>query len=494
MVSRGGAWADRRDAGSLTRVRCPFVHLSIALIVLLSGAPAHADDWADARREFRVLARSQRWQDRASGYQLLLDYDGEKAFEEELAAALKEENAAVLITAIESLGQFETPGARKIFLKGLQKPRGKRGMLLLMASGVTKGDFGADALVDVLRGKDARQAALAANALGSKKTARGLFPLLEALHHKAWQVASAAARAIEVMAWSDRTRPDPKRGTEAQPKMPSWFDVKKVSWPLIDALEVARGTLRGDLIRALEKIHRKDYGDNWEAWVALARGEEVTPKILRKRTYPPSFFGVPVYGRRVVIVMDASVLTENLHPFTERTRLQELCKVPGGRDVPWFKIRSIKQFLQAWVRRFLMDTPTSGRRVELVFSGAKPAPVFGKLQGLNPGSRTKALEALDKVPAENDNDILATMTYALDISGAKDGAAWTKGPDEICCVYASVPWRAAVTDPEVVGAEVGLKARRRQVKIQPVGVHEYAYAMMKLFAAQSGGRYVALTH
>jgi len=471
-----------------------FAAAFVAAIIALPCASARADDWADARKEFRALIKNGRWQDRASAYQLLLDYDGEKAFEEEIGAAVKETNAAVLLVAIKSLGQFETPEALAVFRKGLLKPRGKRGTLLLMASGGTKGEFGVEALIRILQGKDAMQAALAANALGAKRAPVALPPLLDALGHTAWQVASAAARAIEEMAWSDRTRPDPKKGTKAKPKMPAWFDAAKVSWPLIDALEKARGTVRGDLIRALEKIHRKDYGDNWEAWVALARGEDVTPKILRKRTYPPSFFGVPVYGRRVVIVMDASVLTENLHPFTERARLQELCKVPGGRDVPWFKIRSIKQFIQAWVRRFLMDMPTSGQRFELIFSGQKPSSVFGRLQGMNPGSRTKALDAIEKLDAENDNDILGTMSLALDISGVKDGAAWTKGPDEICCVYASVPWRAEVTDPEVVGADVGLKARRRQVKIHAVGIHEFAYAMMKLFAAQSAGRYVALTH
>ena len=40
-----------------------------------------------------------------------------------------------------------------------------------------------------------------------------------------------------------------------------------------------------------------------------------------------------------------------------------------------------------------------------------------------------------------------------------------------------------------MGATIGLKARRRLTKIHAVGVHEFAYAMMKLFAGQSGGVY-----
>jgi hypothetical protein len=275
--------------------------------------------------------------------------------------------------------------------------------------------------------------------------------------------------------------------------MPAWFDQEKVLWPLIDALKDATGALRGDLIATLEKITRKDYGDNHAAWVALARGEDVTEALLAQRVYPPHFFGVPIYGRRVVVVFDSSVLIDNVHPFTKRERLQELCKVPGGRDVPWFKIRSIRQFNFAWTRRFIQDMPTKRQYFELIFSGQKPSPVFGKLQRANASSKTKAIEALEELGSQNDNDILGVMDSALDIAGKKDSAAWAKGPDEILCVYSSVPWRAEETDPEVVGAAVGLKARRRQVKITAVGVHEHAYGMLKLFAEQSGGRYVALT-
>ena len=363
-----------------------------------------------------------------------------------------------------------------------------------MALAGNRGDFGVERLIQIVRSKDDLAAALAANALGAKAVEAGLAPLVEVLGHRTWQVAAAAARGIKAMAWSELTVPDKKKGEEAKPKMPAWFDEKKVLGSLVDALPGARGVLRGDLIEALEKIARKDYGDNEAAWAAHARGEPVTEEILAKREYPPYFFGVPVYGRRVVIVFDASVLTENVHPFTKRERLQELCHVPGGRDVPWFKLQSIKQFSRAWVERWITDASTKRTFFELIFSGGKPAPVFGRLQALNPSTKARAIEALEKLSPENDNDILAAMSLALDVSGSKDSAAWDKGPDEVCCVYSSVPWRAEETDPEVVGATVGLKARRRQVKIHAVGVHEYAYNMMQLFSGQSGGQYVALTH
>ncbi len=485
-------WAHRARPCSLACVKTS-ARLLVLVLLLLGGRTAAADDWTDTRNQFRAYLRSERWQDRASAYQTLLDHDGTKAFQEALASALKEKNPRVVLEAMKVLGEFRSEPARAQFLKDLARPDSKKGELLLMALAGVKGTFGVDRLIQVLNGKEALPAALAANALGAKASEAGLGPLLGSLGHKEWQVAAAAVRGIKAMSWSEMTVPDKKKGEEPKPKMPDWFDEKKVIWPLMDALEKATGVLRGDLVDALQTITRKDYGDNHEAWVAHARDQDITEEILFKRKHPPYFFGVPIYGRRVVIVFDASVLTENVHPFTKRERLQELCRVPGGRDVPWFKLQSIKQFSSAWVKRFIQDAPTKRRFFEVIFSGKKPAPVFGKLQKLSPSTKAQAIEEIDKLSAQNDNDILAVMSLALDLSGAKDSAAWKKGPDEICCVYSSVPWRAAETDPEVVGAAIGLKARRRQVKIHAVGVHEYAYNMMKLFAEQSGGRYVALT-
>ncbi|MDJ0521235.1 MAG: HEAT repeat domain-containing protein [Planctomycetota bacterium] len=467
--------------------------LLILVLLLAAGGPAAADDWGDARSAFRGMLRSERWQDRASAYQTMLDYDGAKAFKEVFSAAMREKNARVKIEAIRTIGQFESAEARAALLKALNQPKSEKGLLLLMALAGKSGDFAVPRLIEILRGKDAQPAALAANALGAKAVEAGFMPLVEALKHKEWQVAAAAARGLRAMAWSEKTKPDKRKGTEAQPKMPDWFEGEKVLIPLIDTLKEARGVLRGDLIETLEVITKKDYGDNHAAWVAHANGQEVTEGLLALRKYPPHFFGVPIYGRRVVVVYDTSVLTENVHPFTKRERLQELCRVPGGRDVPWFKIKSIQHFNYAWTRRFIQDMPTKRQFVEFIFSGKKPDPVFGRLQSVNPSTKTRIIEQMEKTPAQNDNDIMGTMILALDLSGKKDSAAWSKGPDEIVCVYSSVPWRADETDPEVVGATVGLKARRRQVKITAVGVHEHAYNMMKLFAEQSGGRYLSLT-
>ncbi|MDF1701482.1 MAG: HEAT repeat domain-containing protein [Planctomycetota bacterium] len=460
-------------------------------LVIVSGVArsAHADDEADARRDFRAEMKDGNWKVRRGAFVMLLDYDGAKPAQECLAAILKEKNPAVQLEGIKTLGQFETPAAHAALLAELARAKGEKAAVLLMALAEQKGHSGVDELSALLGHKDAMKAALAALALGRKKASQATGALVLALGHEDPRVQSAAARAFKTWAWSDKTKPAANSGKLPEPAMPPWFKLETIQWALIDALENAVGAPRGDMIEALEFITRKDYGDNWAAWVAHARGEEITKKMLKQRIEAPHFVGVPVWGKRIVIVMDANVLTDREHPFKDRTRLQELCENPGRPSLPWHKIKSVKHFNDAWVRRFVMDLPHKGMQFELIRSGLKPKSVFGRLKPVNGGTKKAALTAVEEGGVENGNDVLAAMTQALDISGKKDSVAWTKGPDVICCVYSSVPWLADETDAEVVGAAIGLKARRRLVKSHAMGVHEFAYAMMKLFAEQTGGAY-----
>lgn len=462
------------------------------LLLLLHAAPAFADPWGDARKAFRSAQKDPSWKERRAAYLTMLDFDGEKAFAEVFAAVLREKNAAVILEGLKTLGSFETPEALAVLDAGLARPKGKKGAYLVLALANQKGAHGVEKLAQLLAGKDGRIATLAAYALGRKAVQPALEPLIAALGHKDWHAAAEAARAIQRIAWSTMTKPDKRKGELPKPAMPEWFDPKAVLWPLIDALEKASGPPRGAFIEALASITKKDFGDNHAAWVLHADGKEPDAALLRKRVYAPHFFGIPVYGKRIAVVMDISVLTDNEHPFKERKRLQELCAVPGGRDVPWFKLRSIWQFNAAHVKRFIKDLPTRGVKFEVVLSGLKARPMFGKLVGANAGNKNAAIENIDKASLEVQNDILTSMHTALDLSGSKDSAAWTKGPDVLVCIYSSVPWEAEETDPVVIGATIGLKARLRGIQVHAVGVHEYAYEMMKLFAYTSGGRYLEL--
>ncbi len=477
----------------MQRRRLPFVLglLGSALLVLtVFTAPTRADDASDARQDFRAEMKDPNWKVRRGAFAMLLDYDGKKAMLECLSSIQKKgENPAVVLAGIKALASFESEDARTAMLAELKRAKATKASLLLMALAEQKGHHGVPELITLLGSKDSMLAALAARALGAKKAPQATAALVLALGHKSWQVQAGAARAFKAWAWSDKTKPDKQTGKPPEPKMPDWFELTTIQWALVDALEHAEGVVRGDVIEALEFIAKKDYGDNWAAWVAHAKGEEVSDALLKKRVWPPHFFGLPIYGRRIVVVMDANVLTDREHPFKDRDRLQALCENPGRAGLPWHKIKSVKHFNDAWVRRFLRDLPSKDVQFDLIFSGLKPRSVFGRLKPVNNGTRAAALEDLDKSPVENGNDIFTAMNLALDIAGRKDSVAWTKGPDVVCCVYSSIPWEAEETDAEVVGAAIGLKARRRMVRIQAVGVHEFAYAMMKLFAAESGGTY-----
>ncbi|MDA1195402.1 MAG: hypothetical protein O2894_09490 [Planctomycetota bacterium] len=470
----------------------------IASLLFVSGSPgartAAADESAGVRRDFRDDMKAEEWKVRRGAFLRLLDFDGEAVFDECLSATLSEKNAAVILAGIATLGKFESEAAQLALLRELGRAKGERASVLLMALAEQNGHRGVPEMIALLSDKDATKAALAALALGAKRAPDATDGLLASLGHKEWQVRSAAARAFKAWAWTDLTTPDKKSGKLPEPKMADWFPLDRIQKALADALESAEGAPRGDIIEALEFIARKTYGDNLAAWQAHARGEEVTKAIESQRVWPPHFFGVPIWGQRVVIVMDSNVLTDRAHPFNDRDRLQALCDNPGRAGLPWHKIQSVKHFNDAWVRRFLMDLPSSGMSFDLIFSGLKPRPVFGRLKPVNGGTQKSAIEEVEKAGVENENDILSAMTLALDISGRKESVAWTKGPDVVCCVYSSVPWLAEETDAEVVGSTIGLMARRRLVKIQAVGVHEFAYAMMKLFAEQSGGHYRELIH
>ena len=81
------------------------------------------------------------------------------------------------------------------------------------------------------------------------------------------------------------------------------------------------------------------------------------------------------------------------------------------------------------------------------------------------------------------------MIEALDLGGSKDGAAWTKGPDEIVFTACNAPNEGEIKDPDVVAAAIALKARIRMVPIHTVGVETHSYTMMETIARETGGVY-----
>ncbi len=443
----------------------------IALSVALAagtGTPASAADWKEAQKEFKDAIKSSDWKTRRQGYIALMDQDRGEAVEEVLAAMAKEENPAVLMAGIRTMSLWMSGEATAAMSGVIRKEKGPRRVWTLLAMGDSKIDGGKDALVDVVKGTDPQGIALAALALGKKQIGAAVPRLVECLKHKDWEVRSACARALKSM---------------------TTYLAKADKQAIVDALAAAEGRERGDLVDLLQTLSAQDFGWDVAAWKAWAAGDPVAG-IQRNPKRPAYVVGIPIYGRRVVVVLDTSICTEDPVPFTDRARLQDLCKVPGARDVPWFNIKTTGQFYNAHAKRFVTDLP-DGTPFDLVIAGKTPKAAFGKLTALTAAARAVVEKDVEDLKPANGMDAVEALTMALD-SGGKDPAAWASGPEEIVVLACGLPWLAPVTDQAVVGATIALKARARVVSIHTVGVGAHASEMMKTLAEATGGRYLSL--
>jgi hypothetical protein len=477
---------------SMTPPRLLLSVLLLSMPLLALAAPsADADPQTDAIKTFKKSSKIKDWRERRLAFRAMAACDSTKGVDALLAATVKERNAVVALAGIKVLGAYKSEEAQASLASRVAKASGTKSTIVLMALARQKGGAGTGILSEVLRGDDGQRAALAALALGAKAQEYSLEDLLAALNHTDWHVVAAAARGLEQMALSARpqTSPPAKSGSSALPK---WFPKNEVLHALIARLKVATGAERGDLIQALETITTKRYGWNVSAWAMLAAGKKPDANVLLQRKYPPQMFGIPLYGRRIAIVVDATVHIDNAHPFKVRKRLQDVCQVAGARELPWFRINTIDEFNRAHVARGIRDMPDEDQKFEVFFSAIKTEHVFGKMVPANPGNKEKAIAHFDKIKFSNGNDVFGSMTKALDVSGRKDAVAWQKGPDTVICVCSSNPSSAKETDQEVIGTAIGMKAGSRLVRIEAIGVYQHAFVMLKLFAELSGGRYVSL--
>lgn len=436
----------------------------LLLTVLFVGAPAAADqDWKAGRKAFKAGIRSEDWRTRRSAYTELAYFDGEDAVKEILSAFAKEKNPAVILGGIEVLAAFKSEGAAEALAKALKKSRGEKKLHVLMALERQPGEAGKELLLEVLRGKDEMAQAQAALVLGRKRVVEAI-PDLEALaRSNDWQLRAAAARALMAL--------------QAQDSVPA----------LAESLEMSEGSERGPIIRALTELTGETYGADVEAWKKLASGAD--PKqIHAKPVKVPHVFGIPIYGRRIVIVLTNSQHNENPHRFGTGKRLEELCEVPGQRPIVHTRLVTVGTFIRAHVKRLLSDMP-SGTYGQLLIFNTTVTPLWPKLTPLNSTTKDVANEAIDgAVPYAGMNHYEA-LVEALDAAGAKDSAAWSRGPDEIVFTACNVPNQGEIKEPDVVAAAVAFKARMRMVPIHTIGVGAHAYDMMKVIAEQTGGVY-----
>ena len=155
---------------------------------------------------------------------------------------------------------------------------------------------------------------------------------------------------------------NPIEEKDAPPWVPTWYPLKTVGPALVLALEKGISAERGDVIRTLTRLYKHNLGYNPKGWQALVDGAAIET-IERKELPVRRLFGVPLFGSRMIVIVDNSNQTDDPHGYS-RERLNELCAVPGARPVPWFQIKTKRDFARAWVRRWISDLP-KGTRFDL---------------------------------------------------------------------------------------------------------------------------------
>ncbi len=444
-----------------------FTLLALMLAAQASPRRACADDWTDDRIAFRGEVKSEDWRKRRDAYLLLTNHDSAEAVDEALNALDDESNAAVVLGALDALGMMVTLEARGRLFDVARKGKGVEKLLAIRVLSKLEGDDVDAVLLEVAQAKDAPAIAAAVGALGAREAlpagAAGVFKKL--LAHKDWQVQSAVGRAI-------LAHPDPT----AVPQLAAAF-------------AKAKGRERLDLLGALEKTTGHAYGNDPKAWTALAKG---TPpaEIQPQPTLVPTAFGIPIYGRRVVIVLDNSLRMGDPHPF-DTERLRELCDPSDGDAIPWFRMSLIAHFAHAHVKHLIQGLP-KGTRFELIPFNEFVRPTFGELASVGAASRKLALETLAALKTDDGIATFEALNAALDIEGAKEAKAWKSGPDEILFITVNQPTKGDVTEGDLVASAIAMKASRRMVPIHAVGIHFHPYEMCQRLAESTGGTYVNL--
>jgi len=442
----------------------------VAGLSLLAASPAAADFDA-AKKSFQDGLAQTDWKTRRAGYQALLDYDGGPAAQAVLAALGAETNAAVEAAAVDGLGRMRSKEATAELLSSLAKGKSKERLLAAVALTRHVTPEVDAALIAALAGKDAILAAQAALALGASGRSGASPALVAALSHAAPQVRIAAMRSLAATA-------------------------DKAGGPAIVArLATETGRVRGEAIRALETLAVKKMGDAPKKWAAWAKGDD-PDAVDEKPTLPPSFFGAPVTGTRVVFCLDRSLLMKDAHPWVGaegRERLEALCNPPDGERIPWRQLKTKLQISVAQILHAVDGLPT-GAKVEVITFAKEVGGAFDKKLVQANGANRKALAvAMHAVDVDDGINLFDALATALDLGGPTEEKAWKAGPDEIFLVTNNGPTAGLVADVDAVGPAIALRARLRMVPITVVGIGNHPYGLAETLAKRTGGLYLNLS-
>ena len=468
------------------------VLIASMLAASLAGVPcawAEAGDLpADARKAFSTAQRSKEPSVREDGYVVLGGYDSAGAVDTMLSALRKEKHASVIFGALRALGSMRSESAMAALHTALSKRKGTERLYVLMVLGQQPLNDDLTTLLRAeLKGKDPVSAAQAARTLGERRVAAAIPNLVTALAHADGRVRTGAAWALWRLAHPPVPPTPPGKPAAAAPPPPEAMTTSGVKQALLQAFEAGDGVERAWLHQSLHTLTGQDYRLDWAAWKKLLAG---TPpdQIRAKATVVPYLFGIPIYGKRVAVVVDASTRLFGVHPFRPEKRLREVCEVPGAMSIPHFEILRARDFVRAHVERYL-DDALPNTRFELVFFNTQVDGTFGKFAKVNGGARRRVVEAFEDRESVSGIATWDALNHALSIGGSSPSAQWKKGADEIVFITVNVPNAGDVVDPTQIASAIGLRGRMQAVRIHTVGVKTHPYDLCQRIALETTGTY-----
>jgi len=346
------------------------------------------------------------------------------------------------------------PRARKVLIGVLQKDK-RPDLRGLAARCLALRRFTSESVLALIEKRAFREPredvrALCVEALGRAGDAKGLRTLLRIADARLpWIVAQATALALG-------RHPDPRSVDGLIDLL--WSEDDGVRAMAFESL--VRLTRNRDL-PAEAAAWVKWWGENREGFEFKGRKPEEDPT----RTVPagpvtvPTYYDIPIRGRRVIYCMDVS----------------------ASMWGPKF------EGALAELSRSIRSLPTN-RRFSVIYFNEHPVPWKKELIPALPFQKYEALSVFDELETKKFTNIFDTLERALGFAGI---GRWAKedppGLDDLFLLTDGEPNRGRYRDQK--GILAGLRALdpKRAVRIHTISVGEDPKALMKAIAAQQGG-------
>ncbi len=224
----------------------------------------------------------------------------------------------------------------------------------------------------------------------------------------------------------------------------------------------------------------------WQAWWRAQSPEfevkhDALPEVQLIGTRE-NFFGIPVYGREVIFVLDTSGSMDEAFGHPKEPRNRQVIK-PDAES----RLQRAKRELAATAQRLQL-----GSRYQMITFATDVRTWSRGSIAPGPKSNKALLSCLDRMKAEGGTELYGGVLQALGASRMQYGHAeqdWVRTTDEIFVLSDGEP-SGAVRDPELILKLIGEANRYRRVRINTIfigGKEDSGVALMRALARQHDG-------